>query len=94
MKSTVELVQLCLILGYTLTTWGREKLVSKIICTWWVSVLCVDLFLWRGNRPPYVKEFLNCFDVGIGLVLIYAKFKNPCKQYAKHIIAFVCGLFM
>jgi hypothetical protein len=94
MKSIVELVQLFLILGYTLTTWGRERWASKIVCAWWSGVLMIDLFIWRGNRPIYVKEFLNCFDVGIGLVFIYAKFKNPCKHYVKHLIAFVCGLFM
>ena len=93
MKATFELLQLCLIMGYTLTTLDREKLASKIICTWWATVLCVDLFVWRGNRPPYVKEFLNCFDVGLGMVIIYAKFRHPVKHVFKLVLAFLVNVF-
>lgn len=88
-KQIAELVELCLLALYLLTTWTKETDFSKSILAWWCSVLYVDIFFWHClNRPPYIKEFMNLFDVGLGLVLIYAKYRNVCKKYLKVVLAF------
>lgn len=92
-KTGFELIQLILIFGYVLTTYKKERWWSTAGCVWWGWVLFVDIFIWEGNRPPYAKEFLNCFDVGIGLVIIYAKFKNPLRHLVKSIVVAVCNMW-
>jgi hypothetical protein len=88
----VELIQLVLIAGYVLTTVRKEKWWSTLGCAWWCWVLFVDVFIWRGNRPPYAKEFLNCFDTGIGLVILYAKFKNPLRHVLTSLVVVLSGV--
>lgn len=92
-KTGIEIIQLAILSGYLITAWRRETQMSKAILAWWIGVLAIDVFIWRGNRPAYVKEFLNCFDVGIGLVLIYAKCKNLVKKYVQLFLALVLCLF-
>lgn len=92
-KTAIELIQLAILSGYLLTAWSRETQVSKVILAWWIGVLAIDIFIWRGNRPPYAREFFNCFDVGIGLVLIYVKFKNLVKKYVQQLLAILLCLF-
>jgi hypothetical protein len=92
-KTVVELCQLAILSAYLLTAWSRETQASKAILAWWIGVLAIDIFIWRGHRPPYAKEFLNCFDVGIGLVLMYAKLKNLVKKYVQLLLAVVLCLF-
>jgi hypothetical protein len=89
----VELAQLIMILGYTITTWPQETPGSKLVCVWWASVLSVDLFIWRGNRPIGIRDLLNCFDVSIGFLLIYAKFRNILRRYYTSLVAFLVDVF-
>lgn len=92
MHAEVELIQLALIAGYTLTTWRKEKWWSTLGCVWWCWVLFVDIFIWQGNRPPSAKEFLNCFDVGIGLVILYAKYHHLITQWAKVVVMAISNM--
>ena len=93
-KQLVELLQFAILTSYLLSSWRQETRLSQGIMLWWCSVLAVDVFVWQClNRPPYVKAFMNVFDVGLGLVFIYAKYRQPMERMLTKLAALGLSVF-
>jgi hypothetical protein len=92
-KQIVEMLQFAILINYLIGSWPEETLLSKSIVGWWCGVLVVDVLVWQClHRPPYVKEFMNVFDVGLGLVFIYAKYHKPIDRMLAKLAAVVVSV--
>lgn len=91
-QQQLELLQLLCLLAYVLKAWGAETVLTKTAILWWIAVLLVDIFVWQCARPAWLRVGVNSLDVVLGWLIIYEKYRNPCRRMLVAFLALLGGL--
>ncbi len=87
-----ETVQMALILGYLLKAWNTETPLLKTAFLWWFAVLAVDVYVFHCVRPVWMQWGVNSVDMLLGWIVIYEKYRQPCRRMLQAIMAVLVNL--
>lgn len=88
----IECLQLACLLIYLVKAWGQESHLTRTAFLWWIAVLLVDIFVWHCDRPAWMQLGINSFDMLLGWLIIYEKYRLPCKRMLLALLALVSDL--
>jgi hypothetical protein len=87
-----ELIQLMLLLAYLVRAGRVETLLTRAVVLWWIVVLLVDIFVWQCARPAWLQVGINSLDFMLGWLILYEKYRHPCKNMVVALLALLGSL--
>lgn len=91
-KFWFEFAQLVFLIGYVLIRGDNESIFSKIVISFWISILIVDLYVWHGGRPEWIRWFFNGLDIFTGTLICYEKTRYSLRSVWKTLVVEVVSL--
>lgn len=91
-QAQLEFIQLTLLGAYVLKSWKQETILTCTVLLWWMVTLNVDIFLWHCTRPAWMQWGINSLDMLLGWIVIYEKYRLPCKKMLVALVGLLSSL--